>query len=116
MITLTDRADPLNRPSDRLSRHIDSHRTTRQPRFETSGMTIETPPVETTLIEYGIQVDCRIPRQKIATPASGMFVDDRPDLRADAQAGQQRLLFPTSDPSQRTRESKAASLRFLFEE
>ena len=50
-------------------------------------MTIETPPVETTLIEYGIQVDCRIPRQKIATPASGMFVDDRPDLRADAQAG-----------------------------
>jgi len=54
MITPTDRADPLNRPSDRLSRHTDSHRTTRQARFETDGMTIETPPVETTLIEYGI--------------------------------------------------------------
>ena len=116
MITPTDRADPLNGPSDRLSRHTDSHRTTRQVRFETDGMTIETPPVETTLIEYGIQVDCRIPRQKIATPAGEAFVDDRSDVGADAQAGQQWLLFPTSEPSQRTLESKAASLRFLFEE
>ena len=116
MIAPTDRVDPSNRPTDRLSRPANSLYTIRQARFETDRMTIETPPVETTLIEYGIQVDCRIPRQKIATPASGMFVDDRPDLRADAQAGQQRLLFPTSDPSQRTLKSKAASLRFLFEE
>jgi len=79
-------------------------------------MTIETPPVETTLTEYAIQVDCRIPRQKIATPAGEAFVDDRSDVGADAQAGQQWLLFPTSDPSQRTLESNPASPRFLFEE
>ena len=55
MITPTDRADPLNGPSDRLSRHTDSHRTTRQARFEMDGMRIETPPVEATLTEYAIK-------------------------------------------------------------
>ena len=116
MMTPTDRADLSNRPPDRLSRPANSPYTTRQARFETDGMTIETPPVEATLTEYGIQVDCRIPRQKIATPAREMFVDDRPDLRADAQAGQQGLLFPASDPSQRMLGGQPASLRFLFEE
>jgi hypothetical protein len=116
MTTPTDRADSSNRPPDRLSHPANSPCTTRQARFEMDGMRIETPPVEATLTEYAIQVDCRIPRQKIATPAGEAFVDDRSDVGADAQAGQQWLLFPTSDPSQRTLESKPASPRFLFEE
>lgn len=116
MTTPTDRADPSNCPPDRLSRPANSPYTTRQARFETDGMTIEMLPVETTLTEFGIQVDCRLPRRGIVTPANETFVDDQPDLRADAQAGQQRLLFPNSDPSQRTLGGQPASIRFLFEE
>lgn len=116
MTTPTDRADPSNRPPGPLSRPANSPYTTRQARFDTDGMKIETPPVEATLTEYGLQVDCRIPRRELAMPTSEAFVDDRLDPRAGAETGQQRLLFPTSDPAQRTLKGKLASLWFLIEE
>lgn len=77
---------------------------------------IETQAVEATLSEYRLQVDCPIPRRKLATPMSEAFVDDRPASRAGTKACQQRLLFPTSNPTQWTLEGKLASLQFLIGE
>jgi hypothetical protein len=55
-------------------------------------------------------------RPRLATSASDAFVDDRQDPRSVSWTGRQRLLFPTSDPAQRTLEDEPASLRVLFEE
>lgn len=49
-------------------------------------------------------------------PTSEAFVDDRPDLRTDPPESRQQMLFPSTDPPQRTLEDKSASLQFLFQE
>jgi len=49
-------------------------------------------------------------------PTSEAFVDDRPDLRANSPVVRQQMLFPSSDPPQRTLKDKSASLQFLFQE
>ena len=109
---------PTNRTdsSDRSSRSGRSDRISWQARFETDGLSVEIPPIEATLVEYGLEVDAPILRPRLAVPASDAFVDDRPAQRTGSRAGQQQLLFPTSDPAQRTLEGKPASLRILFEE
>jgi hypothetical protein len=79
-------------------------------------LSVEIPPIEATLIEYGLQVDAPIPRSRLAVPTSDAFVDDRQDPKSVSWTGRQRLLFPTGDPAQRTLEDEPASLRILFEE
>jgi hypothetical protein len=49
-------------------------------------------------------------------PTNEAFVDDRSDLRADPTGSRQRMLFPPTDPTQRTVKDKPGSLRFLFQE
>ena len=49
-------------------------------------------------------------------PTNEAFVDDRPDLRADPPVSRQRMLFRSTDPTQRTVEDKPGLLRFLFQE
>ena len=116
MTTPTDCANLSTSPRKRSPRPASSLHTTRQTRFETEGVSIETPPIEATLTKYGLQVDCRITQRRLAMPTSEAFVDDRPDLRADSPVSRQQMHFPSTDPTQRTLEDKPASLRFLFQE
>jgi hypothetical protein len=114
MTTPTDCANLSTSPRKRSPRPASSLHTTQQTRFETEGVAIEAPPIATTLIKYGLQIDCPIPQRRLAIPTSEAFVDDRPDLRADTLVSRQQMLFPSTDPNQRTLEDKPASLRFLF--
>jgi hypothetical protein len=116
MTTPTDCANLSTSPRKRSPRPASSLHTTRQTRFETEGVAIEAPPIAATLIKYGLQIDCPIPQRRLAIPTSEAFVDDRPDLRADTLVSRQQMLFPSTDPNQRTLEDKPASLRFLFQE
>jgi hypothetical protein len=64
----------------------------------------------------GVSALTRILQRRIAMPTSEAFVDDRLDLRADPLVSRQQMFFPSTDPTKRTLEVKAASLRFLFQE
>lgn len=86
-----------------------------QTQFDTDGLSAETPPLEATLVEYGLRVDSSIPRSRLAVPASDAFVDDRPPRRSESRADHQCLLSPTNDPNQQTLKGDSASIRFLFE-
>ena len=116
MTTPTDCANLSTSLRNRSPRPASSLHTTRQTRFEIAGIAIEAPPIEATLIKHGLQVDCRKPQRRLAMPTSEAFVDDRPELRANSPVARQRMLLPSSDPTQQTLEGKPASLRFLFQE
>jgi len=116
MTTPTDCDNPSPSLRRRSPRPASSPHTTRQTRFETEGLAIEAPPIEATLTKHGLRVDCRIPQRRLTMPTSEAFVDDRPDLRANSPVVRQQMLFPSSDPPQRTLKDKSASLQFLFQE
>jgi len=80
------------------------------------GVAIEAPPIEAILTKHGLQVDCRILQRRLAMPTNEAFVDDRPGLGADPPVSRQQMLFPPTDPTQRTLVDKSASLRFFFQE
>ena len=88
----------------------------RQTQFDTDGLSVETPPLEATLVEYGLRVGSSIPQSRLAVPASDAFVDDRPPRRIESRADQQCLLLPTDDPNQQTLEGDSASIQFLLED
>jgi hypothetical protein len=112
----------MNLPADRTDSSNRSSRSVRsdciswQARFETDGLSVEIPPIEATLVEYSLQVDSPMSRPRLAVPAGDAFVDGRPIRRTGSRADQQRLLFPTNDPAQRTLEGKPTSLSILLEE
>jgi len=116
MTTPTDRANLSTSLRNRSPRPASSLHTTRQTRFEIAGIAIEAPPIAATLTKHGLRVDCRIPQRRLTMPTSEAFVDDRPDLRANSPVVRQQMLFPSSDPPQRTLKDKSASLQFLFQE
>jgi hypothetical protein len=104
MIQQTNRTGSSTR-STRCSRSAHNFR---QTQFDTDGLSVETPPLEATQVEYGLRVDSSIPPSRLAVPASDAFVDDRPPRRTRSGGGQQCLLFQTNDPSQQTIQGDSA--------
>jgi hypothetical protein len=104
---------------DVLAQSTDTNRPTRhlrQARFVPDGLSIETLPLEATLVEYGLRVAPWMPHPRVAVPATEAFVDDRSDPRTKPETSRQESLFPTSDSAQQTLDGESASLQFLFEE
>lgn len=87
-----------------------------QARFDTDGaITTEGEVTETSLTDFGADVDTRERESQIDRPEASEFgVDDRPEVTTDGTDGEQVALFADVDPGQQTLTGAEASMRFLF--
>ena len=72
--------------------------------------------VETSLEDFGAEVDHRERTVRIDQPEAGQFgVDDRPDVEEES-AGDQATLFADTEEDQQTLSGEEAATRCLFRE
>ena len=73
---------------------------------------------DTTLLEYGIQIESQMRPTRLDQPSSREFIDDRPsanEVVGETQSsGSQRPLFAATKPDQWTLDGQLAHLQFLF--
>lgn len=102
-----------SRPSDHES--ADDHSRLdlsihRQTVFGTEGLEVETGAVKTTLTDHGIEVGHQR-STRLDVPTSENFVDDRPQTNdGSVDAGEQKSLFASPNPGQRTLDDRDASM------